>query len=117
MKRVAMVVGIGLLFAASAVIGAPSQSAKEYLIKVTSSIPGQAVEFGGELRFHGSDAPLPTVRQSAPFEVRSNGQIGMGVFRKTKGDAQLVVEVIATQNGKPLNSSRSVDDGVMFGQN
>ncbi len=116
MKQVAFVAGCALLLAASAV-GAPNEAMKEYVIKVTSSIPDRSVEFEGAYLFNGSDPSLHTVRKSTPFEVRSNGALGMGMFRKTKGDAQLVVEVIATEDGKTLNSSCTVDDGVIFGQN
>jgi hypothetical protein len=116
MRRVTLL-GVVALLVATSFAGVPSPDAKEYMIKITSSSPGHEVEIEGAYLFNGSDPALHVVRQATPFEARADGQLGMGIFRKTKGDAQIVVEVIAYENGKRLSSSRTVDDGVIFGHN
>ena len=109
---------IGCL-AAIAVVGAagtPPSMGSEYILRVTSSVPGEEVQFEGAFLFNDADASLEVVRRSTPFEARSSGQVGVGVFRKVEGEAQIVVEVVTIRNGKMSASHKAKDDGVIFNQ-
>jgi len=88
-----------------------------YSLRVTSSLSGKEVEFEAAYLFNGSNPVLQVVRQSTPFETRADGEIGMGIFRKTGGDGQLVVELVAARGDKQLPSHRASGDAVVFGEN
>ena len=111
------ILGVMVLLLSTVSFGAPGPKAKTYAIKVTSAVPGHEVEIEGAYLFNGSDPTLHVVRQATPFEAHADGELGMGVFRRTKGDGRIVVEVAAYEGDKKLNWSRTVDNGVMFGHN
>lgn len=109
--------GVLALLLPTVSVGAPTPKPKTYAIKVTSATPGHEVDFEGAYLFNGSDPSLHVVRQATPFEAHADGQLGMGVFRKTGGDARIVVEVVAYEGDTQSSSSRTVDNGVKFGYN
>lgn len=102
---------------ATAAPGAPVTGKRTYDLRVTSSVAGREIEFEGAYLFTGSDATLHSVRRATPFTVHADGEAAMGFFRTIKGDAQLVVELTTSEGGKPLHSTRTRDDGVMFAIN
>src|SRR5262245_52976566 len=116
MKNTAL---LGLVLAVFSTAGSsvPAELAKTTLIKVTSSAPGREIEFEGAFLFTGSDPSLHSIRQSTPYEARIDGPVGMGFFRRSKGDAQIVVEIRTIEHGKQVHSTRAMDDGVMFAHN
>lgn len=109
--------GVLALLLSTVSAGAPTPKTKTYAIKVTSATPGREVDIEGAYLFNGSDPSLHVVRQATPFEAHADGQLGMGVFRTTKSDSPIVVEVVAYEGDTQLNSSRTVDHGVIFGHN
>ena len=94
----------------------PTGTGSEYILRVTSSVPGEEVQFEGAFLFNDADASLQVVRRSTPFEARSSGNVGVGVFRKVEGEAQIVVEVVTIRNGRMSKSHTATDDGVIFNE-
>ena len=88
----------------------------DYVLRVTSSVPGTEVKFDAAILFKPADAPLQTFTRKTPYELHASGLAASGMFR-AQGDVAIQVELVGTRAGKQQSRSTATGRAVVVGDN
>ena len=119
MKRFLAAAVVVVLLCGGAVALAQAQAGPrpvDYVLRVTSSVPGTEVKFDAAILFRPADAPLQTFTRKTPYELRASGLAVSGMFR-AQGDVAIQVELLGTQGGKEKSRSTAKGRAVVVGDN
>jgi hypothetical protein len=118
MKRLVAATLVILMCAGAAVMARAEVAPQpvDYVLRVTSAVPGTEVKFDAAVLFKTSDASLQTFRHKTPYEIHMTGLAASGMFQAQGGFA-IHVELVGAQGGKQRSRSTATGRTVVVGDN